>query len=73
MIVEKFTWNAGDVVISQCVSCKNKRFDATCRAFPNGIPEAILVGQHDHTKPYAGDNGIRFEAKENQSSNVGSD
>ena len=32
-----------------------------CKAFPDGIPEKILTGEHDHTKPFKGDNGIRFE------------
>ena len=32
-----------------------------CKAFPDGIPKDILLGNHDHTKPFAGDNGVRFE------------
>ena len=32
-----------------------------CRAFPDGIPIEILNGGEKHTKPYKGDNGIRFE------------
>jgi len=34
----------------------------SCEAFPNGIPEEILIGEFDHHKPYKGDNGIQFEA-----------
>jgi|TARA_Y100000296_G_scaffold14363_1_gene16802 hypothetical protein len=32
-----------------------------CLAFPDGIPEPIMLGEFDHRKPYDGDNGIRWE------------
>ena len=32
-----------------------------CKAFMYGIPNEILEGGHDHTKPFKGDGGIRFE------------
>ena len=49
----------------QCFFCKmfigkSANF-LVCKAFPKSIPEAILIGEHDHTKPYKGDNGILFE------------
>ena len=51
-----------------CIECKHYDWFETetlaCAAFPKGIPEAILTGDHDHTKPYKGDNGIQFEPKE---------
>ena len=54
----------------QCLDCK--RLEQTpgpwhCKAFPEGIPEEIYGGSHDHTKPFRGDNGILFEPKEKQS------
>jgi hypothetical protein len=48
-----------------CTFCAH--FDETdvlarlCKAFPNGIPLDIWVGQQNHDDPYPGDNGIRFE------------
>ena len=48
-----------------CRTCKHWRRDDfsgfTCNAFPDGIPDAILESDHDHRKPYPGDNGIRYE------------
>ena len=35
--------------------------DIQCEAYPDGIPYVILNGEHDHTEPYEGDNGIQFE------------
>lgn len=51
--------------VTQCNVCKHKiKFSATCRAFPQRIPDAILGSEHDHTKPYPGDRGIRFEPRD---------
>ena len=49
---------------ASCRSCKRFKSDganAWCKAFPKGIPKKILSGEHDHTKPFKGDGGIRFE------------
>lgn len=46
-----------------CSACQRFRpgFDgATCSAFPDGIPDAILVGGYDHRNPFPGDGGARF-------------
>ena len=58
---ERFTWRRGAIDISQCVECKHGSTGSACRAFLLGIPDRILENNHDHRKPYPGDNGIRFE------------
>jgi hypothetical protein len=46
-------WNADDL----------ERDGFYCDAFPYepGIPDEIINGSFDHTKPHPADNGIRFE------------
>lgn len=65
MKVNRFTWQAGDFFISLCASCQNKHtIGATCKAFPSGIPDAILTGEHDHHRPYKSDKNIQYKAIE---------
>jgi hypothetical protein len=48
----------------RCYDCKHRIVSVdglVCSAFPDNIPKEILSGQNDHTTPYPGDNGIRFE------------
>jgi len=51
-----------------CLMCKHNREapqgGMVCDAFPDGIPEPILVGDFDHTEPYPGDHDIQFEPME---------
>jgi len=35
--------------------------ERVCKAFPDGIPMAIWMGKNDHTMPFEGDHGIRFD------------
>lgn len=46
----------------QCITCVHFRIaTGTCKAFPKRIPTKIITGEHDHRKPFKGDNGIRWE------------
>lgn len=59
---ERTTWRRGELKLAPCVRCRHKHDGPTCTAFPDGIPEETLSGDNDHTQPYPGDHGIRFEA-----------
>ncbi len=51
--------------VSICEFCKHRIADSvTCQAFPAGIPPEVYNGTIDHRLPYAGDNGLQFEAVE---------
>jgi hypothetical protein len=47
-----------------CLRCVHFRpFSGGCDAFPDGIPDEILVGDDDHSKPLPGQgNDVTFEA-----------
>jgi len=47
-------------LLPSCKKCKNYLDGARCEAFSR-IPDEIMTGEHDHTEPYEGDGGIRFE------------
>mgnify|MGYP001075943623 CR=1 FL=1 len=51
-----------------CVFCKHTDFEKwgnmnrpNCLAYPDGIPDLILQGYHDHRYPYYEDQNIQFE------------
>lgn len=46
---------------NQCHLCLNYGGEGVCLAFPDGIPDEIWSGEVDHSQPYKGDNGFRFE------------
>ncbi len=47
----------------QCHRCRHFEWgwldEDRCSAFPDGIPDAIWLGDHDHEKSYPGDGGVR--------------
>jgi len=50
---------------AECHKCKHINDDGeSCKAFPNGIPEEIIIGDTLHRVPVEGDNGITFEPRE---------
>ena len=51
------------MMTTQCVRCRHYKGELTCAAFPERIPDEILVGDHDHTKPVA-DEKVLFELNE---------
>jgi len=51
-----------DSDVSQCAFCVHDHINGGCDAFPKGVPLVILTNEHDHHKPFEGDNGILFES-----------
>jgi hypothetical protein len=54
----------GTVSSPQCHGCRNYHVGTlNCTAFPNGIPQDILLDRFDHKNPFPGDKGIRWMPK----------
>lgn len=48
-----------------CLLCKNYQDNGKCLAFPDGIPENILRGEDEHSKPLPEqNNNLVFEPVE---------
>ena len=57
---ERFIGDEKSVTVPQCNGCVHYNGKKSCKAF-RIIPIKILLNEHDHTQPYPGDNGIRYE------------
>ncbi|HEX8339702.1 MAG TPA: hypothetical protein VF624_02215 [Tepidisphaeraceae bacterium] len=60
--MSRFETTEADFSPHQCSVCRHLNGRRRCSAFPAGIPDAIIASRHDHRQPYAGDQGVRFEA-----------
>lgn len=62
----RFTHDFDGTPAVQCWLCRHDRGGRRCDAFgpDTPIPEAIRRNQADHRRPFPGDHGIRFEARE---------
>lgn len=50
-----------------CNSCRNYLGDLTCLAYPDRIPNEILLGKKDHNEPLENqENDFIFEPKESK-------
>lgn len=61
-------------LMPQCYYCKfffpaqlALKYIKVCLAYPKGIPNDIWEWKHDHRNGYKGDDGIVFEAKDEES------
>lgn len=52
----------GFVILTPCARCarRDPEDSLVCQAFPDGIPQAILAGENQHTAPFPGDRGLQF-------------
>jgi len=46
-----------------CAHCRVKNRRITCAAYPDGVPQQILLWQWDHRQPLPDDHGIQFEPR----------
>ena len=52
----------------QCINCLHylgvtQIGKLICTAFPEGVPQVIFLGMHNHVRPYPGDHDIQFEPR----------
>ena len=62
---DRFISDGSGMTVTQCLSCKHwvpKSWG--CSAFMSSIPQAIRTNDYDHREEYDGDDGIRFEPKD---------
>ena len=66
-LIKRWELDSGSESISICINCKNYLSGLTCKAFTEGIPDEILNGDNNHSKPLPDqENNIVFESKEKE-------
>ena len=55
--------NDDGAYIGQCINCAHYNGSRKCDAFPEGIPQAVFDDVVDHGVHIPGDNGLRFQEK----------
>ena len=62
---DKFTISPVGLVVTQCLLCDHmsRIGGLVCRAFPGRIPTEIVENRADHSEPFEGDDGIRFNPR----------
>lgn len=56
--------------LNLCKSCLHNNGDGTCVAFPEGIPDDILLLGDSHLSHVPGDHGVTFALKNNAQSSA---
>lgn len=64
-LIDSLIASMNNFKVASCFRCKHLNDDeVSCKAFKNVIPREIIVGDVPHNKPYKGDSGVIFEAKD---------
>ena len=49
-----------------CLACARANDSGSCEAYPDGIPEGIILNEVDHRVAQPGDHGLQFVLKDGE-------